>query len=300
MSNCPLISILMNCYNADKFIGDAIESVLNQTYKNWELIVWDDASTDNTIDKIKKFKDKRIKIFYNENHCGLGKSRIKAQKNITGDYVAILDSDDKFKEEKLEKQINYFKDKNDLGMLGTNYEIINKNNKLVKKTNIQFNNENLLNYFCDNNIFAHSSIMYRKTVAEKVGWYSEEFEYSQDFDLTLKFLKKGKIDLISENLVSIRRSPTSMSEEKTLGIIREQENLTLLKKIRDSFKLNTTQKIRNQNAIKLSEIKYIILNHKTNNFKKIFDLLTQIINKPSKIFVLLNFILNRYILRYFK
>jgi len=300
MRATPLISILMNCYNTEKFINDAIESVLNQTYKNWELIVWDDASTDNTIDKIKKFKDKRIKIFYNKIHCGLGKSRIKAQKNITGDYIAILDSDDKFKEEKLEKQINYFNDKNDLGLLATNYEIINKNDKLIKKTNIQFNNDNLLNYFCDNNIFVHSSIMYKKDVAEKVGWYSKEFEYSQDFDLTIKFLKKSKIALMNENLVSIRRSPDSMSEKKFLGIIREEENLTLLKKIRDSFKLNANQQKRNQNAIKLSEIKYIILNYRINPFKKIFDLSTQIINKPSTIFVLLNFILNRYILRYFK
>ena len=92
--------------------------------------------------------------------------------------------------------------------------------------------------------------MYKKDVAEKVGWYSKEFEYSQDFDLTIKFLKKSKIALMNENLVSIRRSPDSMSEKKFLGIIREEENLILLKKIRDSFKLNANQQTNNNGGRK--------------------------------------------------
>ena len=78
MKNYPLVSIVMNCYNAGSYINEAM-SVINQTYKNWELIVWDDASTDNTIEIIKSFKDKN-KPFKNEKNLGLGQSKIKASK----------------------------------------------------------------------------------------------------------------------------------------------------------------------------------------------------------------------------
>lgn len=76
----PLVTVLMNCYNADKYIYKAIKSVIDQTYKNWELIVWDDSSTDKTVEIVKLFNDKRIKFFKNKKHLGLGPSRIKAQK----------------------------------------------------------------------------------------------------------------------------------------------------------------------------------------------------------------------------
>ena len=79
MRKKPKVSILLNCYNEERFIKRSIKSVVNQTFKNWELVVWDDASTDNTVKIIKQFKDKRIKLFRNKKNLGLGKSRIRAQ-----------------------------------------------------------------------------------------------------------------------------------------------------------------------------------------------------------------------------
>ena len=78
----PLVSILLNCYNASSFISKAIESVLGQTYHNWELVIWDDGSTDNTLQVINNYKDKRIKIFKSLNNIGLGKSRLKLSANL--------------------------------------------------------------------------------------------------------------------------------------------------------------------------------------------------------------------------
>ena len=96
------ISVLMNCYNSENFIFDSINSLILQTYKDWELVVWDDASTDNTLNIVKAIKDNRIRIFENKKHKGLGPSRLSAQKVLRGDYISILDSDDLYENNKLE------------------------------------------------------------------------------------------------------------------------------------------------------------------------------------------------------
>ena len=106
--NNLLVSVLLNCYNAEKFISKAIESVIKQTYKNWELIIWDDGSKDSTVDIVKKYQDKRIKIFSKKNNLGLGKSRINAIKFINGALVSILDADDYYHKDKLYKQVEIF------------------------------------------------------------------------------------------------------------------------------------------------------------------------------------------------
>ena len=97
----PKVSILMNCFNGDKYISEAIDSVLSQTYENWELIIWDNQSTDNSKEVIFSFKDKRIKYFFAENHTGLGKARQLASLKFTGELIAILDVDDIWMREKL-------------------------------------------------------------------------------------------------------------------------------------------------------------------------------------------------------
>ena len=89
-----LVTVLINCRNEEKFISRSIKSVLSQTHKNLELLIWDDASDDNTAKVIKSFKDSRVKYFKNKKHKGLGFSRCEAQNQIKGELVAILDADD--------------------------------------------------------------------------------------------------------------------------------------------------------------------------------------------------------------
>ena len=99
----PLVSVLMNCYNGSRYIKNAIESVILQSYKNWELVIWDNQSTDNSLDIINlyKKKDKRIKCFVSKNHTDLGGGRASAWKHLKGKYLAILDTDDLFKSDRV-------------------------------------------------------------------------------------------------------------------------------------------------------------------------------------------------------
>ena len=125
----PLVSVLLNCYNAQKTISKAINSVLSQTYKNIELIVWDDASKDKTLEIVKSFKDKRVKLFENKFNIGLGKSRLKAIKKLNGDLIAIIDADDFYENEKIKKQVSVFQKNPQVSICATWSKILDENFK---------------------------------------------------------------------------------------------------------------------------------------------------------------------------
>ncbi len=129
-----LVSIIMPSYNTANYIAHSIQSVLNQTYQKWELLIIDDCSTDNTYDVIKSFQDKRIKLFQNKKNCGAAISRNKGLKEANGKWIAFLDSDDIWFPEKLERQISFMKC-NKYVFSYTNYEEINeesiRNGKII-------------------------------------------------------------------------------------------------------------------------------------------------------------------------
>lgn len=109
----PLVSIVMPAYNASKFISESIESVLKQTYKNWELIIVNDCSKDNTEEIIKFYSnnDSRIKYYNQKTNLGISEARNKAIIEAKGEYIAFLDSDDLWKKRKLEEQIKFMEEK---------------------------------------------------------------------------------------------------------------------------------------------------------------------------------------------
>ena len=103
----PLVSIIMNCHNGEKFLKKSISSILGQNYKNWELIFFDNMSTDNSLSIVKSFKDSRIRIFSSNIFLNLYEARNQALKNILGKYVCFLDTDDFWKKNKITHQIEY-------------------------------------------------------------------------------------------------------------------------------------------------------------------------------------------------
>lgn len=112
MKQDPLVSVIMAAYNHEKYISDAINSVLNQTYENIEIIVEDDCSTDSTAEKIKKIKDKRLKKIYSKKNKGAVATMNHLVSLCNGDYIAILGSDDVWYPNKIEVQLKQFKDDN--------------------------------------------------------------------------------------------------------------------------------------------------------------------------------------------
>ena len=108
MINEPLVSILMNCYNGQEYLREALNSIINQQYKNWELIFWDNQSKDNSIKIFSDYKDKRFKLFRAEKHTVLYEARNLAIKKTSGELIAFLDTDDIWLPDKLTKQVALF------------------------------------------------------------------------------------------------------------------------------------------------------------------------------------------------
>lgn len=121
----PLVSVIMNCYNGDRYLANAVNSVLEQTYSNWEIIFWDNLSTDNSLDIIRRFKDERIKYFLADSHTNLNTARNLAIQRSEGEFIAFLDVDDLWDKEKLSRQIPLFQDPQ-VGFVFGNFFVMNE------------------------------------------------------------------------------------------------------------------------------------------------------------------------------
>ena len=280
----PLVSILLNCYNSSLYISRAIKSVLNQSYKNWELIIWDDGSSDNSLEIIKKFEDKRIKLYSQKKNSGLGKSRISAKEKINGTLVSIIDSDDYFDSHKISKQVAVFNENNNISLCATWAKFYDKNMQEKKQFNTKLDNMSIVKRLQFINILPHSSLMYKKKSALEVGWYSNKYEYSQDYDLSLKLLNNSEFFLIKEFLTHIVQPENSMSLSSKYKFIKVEENLKILEGNLKKSNLNSLEISLLKDVIKINNIKKNILSLRNNFIDSCKKLLIIFINDPLIIF----------------
>ena len=140
------VSILMNCFNGEAYLDDSIKSIIIQTYTNWELIFWDNQSSDKSLEIISNYDDKRIRVFRSRIHTNLGKARKNAFTKAKGDFLAFLDVDDIWYKEKLSSQIKDFNNC-EVGISFTNAIYFSERQKKIlynKKTNINLNTKSLI------------------------------------------------------------------------------------------------------------------------------------------------------------
>ena len=191
--NDPLVSIIMPVYNEEKNISRAIQSVLNQTYQKIELIIVDDGSTDSTPQIINDFKRTDDRIIYLRNLVNRGTtySLNRGLRKAAGEYVARIDGDDWYCPKKIELQINFLERRKEYGIVGTFYILVT-DDKMAFKVNLPVTNEEILKKIAYRNPFAHSSIMVRREILDKVGYYDERYEYAQDYDLYFRILSVSK------------------------------------------------------------------------------------------------------------
>jgi teichuronic acid biosynthesis glycosyltransferase TuaG len=184
-----LVTIITPSYNSEKFIGEAIQSVLNQTYANWEMIIVDDCSTDNTLKLIHEYlkKDARIKLFENGLNCGAAVCRNIGLENATGRFIAFIDSDDLWISNKLELQLNFMLN-NNYEISFTNYELVDESSKSLNKS---VNSVLKVDYrgYLKNTIIGMSTSMIDSS---KTGVFKfTNLRTRQDTYLWISLLKKG-------------------------------------------------------------------------------------------------------------
>lgn len=232
--NNGLVSIIMPSYNTANYISESINSVINQSYKNWELIIVDDCSTDNTDEVIKDFlKDSRIKYLKNKENSGAAISRNKALKIAKGEWIAFLDSDDLWEDKKLEKQIKFMKE-NNYNFSYTKYkEIDERGNDLDIEISgpKKITKLGMYNYCWPGCL----TVMYNK---EKIGLVQiKDIKKNNDYAMWLKICKKENCYLYPYSLALYRKRRGSISRQNYLRLIKW--HYKLFREIDDQNSLNS-------------------------------------------------------------
>ena len=213
----PLISVVMSVYNGQKYLRESIDSILNQTYKNFEFIIINDGSKDNTLDTLLEYQnnDNRI-LIVNQNNIGLTRSLNRGVKLAASEYIARQDADDISAPSRLEKQLNYIETHPEVAVIGCFGNVFNVNGMLRTGRDPKFSRDGIKRHLASKNLFMHGSAMMRKSCLAKVGFYREFFRHSQDYDLWLRLSQHFDIDILPEHLYHYRVTAEAVSVSQWL------------------------------------------------------------------------------------
>ncbi|MEG4086299.1 glycosyltransferase, partial [Microcoleus sp. POL10_C6] len=209
----PRVSVIMASYNHEKYVAETIQSVLSQTYQDFEFIITDDGSPDGTVEVIKKFADSRIKLFCFSKNQGACVAMNNCIKEAKGEYIAVINSDDAWMPDKLEKQVKFLDEHPENGAVFTYAQFIDDygndlgydhhyNRIFIQPNRTRF--EWLRLFFEFGNCLCHPSILIRKQCYNEVGFYDERFAQLPDFDFWIRLCMKYNIFIMPENLVKFR------------------------------------------------------------------------------------------------
>jgi glycosyltransferase involved in cell wall biosynthesis len=256
MKKQPLASVIMAVYNGERFLAEAIESILGQTFKDFELIIVDDGSNDNSPSIIKSYKDTRIKVISQKNQ-GLSKSCNNAIAQAKGKYIIRHDADDISDTYRFEKQILFLEKNSNIALVGSNYHVIDDVGNILATTNVLTSPSDLKLAEIFSNQFGHGAIAARRQVLEHVGLYDQKFIIAQDYDLWTRVSHYGQIANLKEPLYSWRSVGEGLSTSpkriaamvKEATVIRERE-FQHYRKHRADFKLISIHPLSTKGGIK--------------------------------------------------
>lgn len=214
LSIAPLVSINMVVYNGAKYINESIQGILDQTYANFELIIVDDGSTDDTIEIVRRFSDRRIRLYKNNINRGLVFSRNRAIDLSNGEYITINDCDDISMMNRISEQICFLESNKDFGMVGSNVTIINEDGGEIGCVwNLTLQEDLIPVELIFRNYFCHSSCTFRAFILKDMK-YNAEFEIAEDYELINRISLKYKVWNIQSVLVKYRIHGGNISFEK--------------------------------------------------------------------------------------
>lgn len=188
----PFFSVIIPLYNKENFVQDAIKSILNQTFTDFELLIINDCSTDKSVEIASEFLSEKVKIIHHEKNRGLAATRNTGIKKASSNYVTYLDADDVWKPHFLEKIFDLIQNFPEARIFGTNYQEIWKGTlktPLNGSESLEENYKGYINFFKLNikqGIYCHGSVCFHKEVFEKIGYYNESIQFSEDLDFNIR------------------------------------------------------------------------------------------------------------------
>ena len=224
----PTVTVLMCVYNGERYLREAIKSVLSQTFTDFEFLIVDDASTDSTWEILQEYetRDPRIRLVRNPNNIGLTKSLNKGLEAARGQYIARMDADDISLAERLEKQINFLEDNLDVGGIGSAVRPIGSSGEIgdvwtfpEKHSFIKWS----LCFFY--NPIVHPTVMVRRNILRQVGGYNEEMTVSQDYELWSRLVHLTDLANLPDVLLMLRKHEANITSKH---IQEQQQNSALI------------------------------------------------------------------------
>ena len=276
----PLVSIIMNCYNGETYLQESIKCVLSQTYENWELIFWDNRSKDKSAEIFKGYEDKRFKYFYADKHTTLYKARNLAIEKSKGNFIAFLDTDDLWDENKLQLQMHYFNNPK-VGVVYSNCWIIKKN---IKNKKIYISKKlpsgKIFDQLIDNyNVGISTTVIRKKFYLKLTQKFDERFSIIGDSDLFMRLSKICLFETVQRPLASYRLHDKNLSklskgkelEESELWLKENKLNLNELQIKKIQKKVDNMKFVNYKIEGRYKECIRMLFNPKKNifNFKNL-------------------------------
>lgn len=203
----PKVSFVMSVFNQERFLKKSIKSILNQSFKNFEFLILDDCSTDKSLRIIKSFKDRRIKVFQRQKRQRLAKGLNLLIKQAKGKYICRMDGDDISLVNRLKDQVEFLDKHPQVALVGAWVKIINDKGEIIGEFKHPAKYQKIREIILSRNCFIHPSVVFRKSVFEKIGGYDESLFYSQDYDLFLRLVIKYRCVNLPQFLLKFRWHP---------------------------------------------------------------------------------------------
>lgn len=205
MESTSLVSIIVNCFNGDTYLKDCLDSIVSQTYTNWEIIFWDNQSSDKSAQIFKSYEDSRFRYFYSPSFTNLYTARNLALEKSKGEYIAFLDVDDYWIEEKLELQINSIKKDSAEICAGNYFEFYQEsNNKIEIRVPNLILSEPLKNLLISNYIGMFTILISKAVLEEIKPAFNNKYHIIGDFDMLVRVLMRHKISWIDKPIGTYR------------------------------------------------------------------------------------------------
>ena len=242
-----LVSVIMNCFNGEEYLSEAINSVLLQTYKNWELIFWDNQSSDRSAEIALSYDDPRIKYFYASKHTLLYEARNYAIERSKGEFLAFLDVDDWWESDKLAIQLAHFEDEN-VGLVCTNYNVFYEGAGWARPfwSGLKPSGFILKDLLNDYHV-GLLTILFRRSTYDSLGGFDSRYHVIGDMDFSMRLAEQWKIQTVNQALAHYRKHATNESELKRNMYLEELKIWTVEAKVR----LNQTNSLSLMNLEKL-------------------------------------------------
>lgn len=247
------VSVIMNCCNSGKFLREAINSVYAQTFKDWEIIFWDNASTDNSSEIAKSF-DNKLRYFRSEENFSLGQARNLALEKAQGEYIAFLDCDDLWLPKKLESQVPVLESNPEAGLLYNNYYILNGDRKVLALKKRQPQGNIFGRQLCDFSVGILTVMIRKKALDSLDSLFDANLSLAEEFDLFLRLLYKSKA-VYQEEPVAIYRVHPAMSSIRFMDKWVDEITYVInkLKGIYPGFEKNYPGELRKR----MKDLKYL-------------------------------------------